>query len=241
MSWNRKKDYPHGTVLHACTFEGCTYTSPERFSLKRHLSTHTRALCTWACAEPGCSYATGIHSNLLRHSFTHAEVKPHACDFPECARGYVSRADLLQHKWTAHSATREALAAEGYVFRPPRPHSLVCPFKGCGERCAAKSALRAHWLEKHGPAPFPCEVCGWEGFCKTDIRAHLAGRRHQRRMLFHGWAEHARKCEEQHQRHRLRAAGTPWEEGEDAALAHASIRGEEDEEEEEEEEEEERW
>jgi hypothetical protein len=60
-------------------------------------------------------------------------------------------------------------------------------------------------------------------------------------MALFGWSEHARECEEQHHRHRLRAAGTPWEEGEDVALAHASIRGDEDEEEggEEEEEEEE--
>ncbi|XP_078678443.1 uncharacterized protein LOC144914460 [Branchiostoma floridae x Branchiostoma belcheri] len=111
--------------------EDCSFSSPQRDKLIRHIKTHTQGPrarpnlrpCVHSCAQ--CGYGTPHKDKLVRHLRTHSGEKPFKC--PQCTYA-SSRKDKLVRHMATHTGEK--------------PHK--CP--QCTYATARKDKLNRHVL-----------------------------------------------------------------------------------------------
>ena len=80
-----------------CTHDGCTKTYTTRFSLRRHMASHS-SVKKHVCVL--CFKSFTLAQYLKEHTYTHTKQKPFACDFPGCNRAFRQAGKLSLHKRT---------------------------------------------------------------------------------------------------------------------------------------------
>ncbi len=87
-----------------CTYEGCDRAFSSRWSLKRHIRTHTGER-PWICNHCGKQFVQKC--SLVRHEQTHNEDKSFICDHPKCDKKFKLKEYLDVHKRTHAKASSE--------------------------------------------------------------------------------------------------------------------------------------
>ena len=70
---------------YACDFQGCTKTYTTRFSLRRHIASHS-TVKQHVCGL--CFKTFTLAQYLKEHMHTHTKQKPFKCDYPNCNKAY---------------------------------------------------------------------------------------------------------------------------------------------------------
>ncbi|KAG7154338.1 Zinc finger protein 271-like 2 [Homarus americanus] len=132
---------PH---LHRCQF--CTYSSPSRGDLKKHVRIHTGEK-PYAC--PHCSYRCSDSSALSKH----------------CVRGAVSGVGV---SWDGVSRTchHGCIVDNCRACKPFTCHH--CPYA-----TRSRADLVKHVRKHTGERPFPCPLCSYRASDRSTLRKHF--------------------------------------------------------------------
>ena len=85
-----------GEVMH-CPYENCTKEFSSRWSMTRHIRTHTGER-PFQCAVCGKEFVQKC--SLKRHEQTHSQEKQWICDIPQCGKRFKLKEYLDVHKRT---------------------------------------------------------------------------------------------------------------------------------------------
>lgn len=80
-----------------CKYEGCTKAYTTRFSLRRHIESHS-AVKPHVCML--CFKTFTLAQYLKEHTYIHTEQRPFKCDFAGCNRSFRQAGKLSMHKRT---------------------------------------------------------------------------------------------------------------------------------------------
>ena len=79
----------------ACKVPGCKKTYTTRFSLRRHIASHS-SVKQHACML--CFKTFTLAQYLKEHMYIHTQQKPFKCDYPGCDRAFRQAGKLSMHK-----------------------------------------------------------------------------------------------------------------------------------------------
>jgi len=101
----RKKKPQKGK--HKCPYDGCEDGFPSKFSLRRHMKTHTGErpfVCAWQDLSLGsqCGKRFAENSTLKRHIQTHTGEKPYTCARSNCGKMFADNVNLKRHLRLMH-------------------------------------------------------------------------------------------------------------------------------------------
>jgi len=98
---------------HKCTHPGCDDSFQSKFSLRRHMKTHTGErpfVCTWQDPyQPGatpCGKRFAENSTLKRHVQTHTGEKPYSCPWSSCRKLFADNVNLKRHLRLVHEDSK---------------------------------------------------------------------------------------------------------------------------------------
>lgn len=169
--------------------EGCTYTSPSRQNMIRHVCTHKKD--GFVCPEEGCGRAFTMRAYLTQHQEVEHEGIRYVCKSPGCTYVCKARRTMLRHD-RAHG---------GGMFGGGRSnfdHRRVTEGEGVASAASASApaptsaasgkALATPPLLQAAPHPPPvrnnphrCEGlqgCGFVAISRKALEAHQEGRGH---------------------------------------------------------------
>ena len=78
-----------------CKVTGCTKTYTTRFSLRRHIASHS-VIKKHVCVL--CFKTFTLAQYLKEHTYIHTQQKPFKCDAPGCNRSFRQAGKLSMHK-----------------------------------------------------------------------------------------------------------------------------------------------
>jgi len=108
--WKREKKL---RGKHKCSYPGCDDGFQSKFSLRRHMKTHTGErpfVCNWQdpylpdAAKCGKRFAE--NSTLKRHVQTHTGEKPYSCPWTSCRKLFADNVNLKRHLRLVHEDTK---------------------------------------------------------------------------------------------------------------------------------------
>ena len=165
--------YTPDVKLHMCSKPGCTYGTPEKCILTRHLLSHGEGV-KYPCPHEGCGFSTGLRTNLKRHGLTHLppEERP-TFQCPQCPKVLVSKDRLRLHQRVEHEG--------GYK----RPESFKCSEVGCEDTppFRTKHQRELHRMHVHMAhlEPLVCGPdCGYQTLCRRSFLKHSKTSNHSR-------------------------------------------------------------
>jgi uncharacterized Zn-finger protein len=94
---NMTDDGTEETIV--CTYPGCGKILNSKWSLTRHLRSHTGEK-PFKCTYPGCGKDFIERCALKRHEQTHTKTKVWSCDHPGCGKKFKLKEYLDVHKRT---------------------------------------------------------------------------------------------------------------------------------------------
>ncbi|KAG5282237.1 hypothetical protein AALO_G00053780 [Alosa alosa] len=155
--------------------ELCSYTSPRRSNLDRHMKSHTNERphqCTRPNKCTDCEMAFVTSEELVRHQrYKHTHEKPYKCSLCDYASVEVSKL-----KCHIRSHTRE------------RP--FQCSL--CSYTSTDTYKLKRHMTVHSGEKPYECYICHAR-FTQSST-AHTATQSLSTRGTLHSYIEQGRKC-----------------------------------------------
>ncbi|PJE78065.1 hypothetical protein CI610_03002 [invertebrate metagenome] len=139
-----------------CHHPGCTFSTTQSGSLKRHQLTHSGEK-PFPCHHPGCIFSTARSSYLKTHQRIHSGEKPFQCHHPGCTFSTTTSGSLKTHKLT-HSGEK------------PFP----CHHPGCTFSTTTSGSLKTHKLTHSGEKPFPCHhpACIFSTTTRGSLKRH---------------------------------------------------------------------
>ena len=91
----KPKDKRKKEKIFICDWNGCEKKFPGKFSLKRHMFTHSKRK-KHKCKH--CEKRFALPQYLKEHEFTHTGENPFVCDFKGCDMSFKQRGKLSTHR-----------------------------------------------------------------------------------------------------------------------------------------------
>ena len=182
-----KHQCTHKTILHKCTYEGCTYATADQRNLAKHMKTHKNEK-PYKCTYEGCTYAAARAGTLVDHMKTHKGEKPYKCTYEGCTYAFVQKQALKSHirthtgekpyKCTYKGCTYAAVQA-GTLMDHLRTHMnekpYKCKYEGCDFAATTSGGLKYHIRTHTGEKPFKCtyEGCVYASATRQQLTNHI--------------------------------------------------------------------
>jgi hypothetical protein len=134
----KKKKNKTGTAVLACKIDGCSYTTHQGVTLRRHqASIHDVNVVFYPCNQKGCSFKAKRVGTLRNHqAYVHGvDVVFYLCDQEGCDFKAKQGGNLKRHLATIHDI--------GVKWHK-------CDQKGCSYKTIEAGKLRRHQANVHG-------------------------------------------------------------------------------------------
>jgi len=116
----KRKNNKRGSGKHKCNYSGCNDSFQSKFSLRRHMKTHTGDrpfICTWQdpyqAGSIPCGKRFAENSTLKRHIQTHTGEKPYSCPYHTCRKLFADNVNLKRHLRLVHDDTGVGVVGVG--------------------------------------------------------------------------------------------------------------------------------
>ncbi|KAG8177928.1 hypothetical protein JTE90_000792 [Oedothorax gibbosus] len=160
---------------HVCAY--CSYTSPKRYLLSRHMKSHSEER-PHACGVCGRGFKTA--ASLQNHVHTHTGVRPHPCR--ECASCFTTSGELVRHVRYKHTHEKPHKCTEcdyasvelSKLKRHMRCHTGERPYHcpHCTYASPDTYKLKRHLRIHTGEKPYACDVCHARFTQSNSLKAH---------------------------------------------------------------------
>lgn len=169
----RKKAAPRN--LHLCNF--CTYSTPKRYLLSRHLKSHSEER-PYKCQV--CERGFKTMTSLQNHVNTHTGTKPHLCK--HCDSCFTTSGELARHTRYRHTHEKPHKCYEcdyasvelSKLKRHIRCHTGERPYQcpHCTYASPDTFKLKRHLRIHTGEKPYECDVCQARFTQSNSLKAH---------------------------------------------------------------------
>ncbi|XP_026491375.2 gastrula zinc finger protein XlCGF8.2DB-like [Vanessa tameamea] len=162
---------------------------------------------TYACLFAGCTSVFNRPYRLAQHQLVHIDVKPFACNQPNCTKVYTNKSHLDRHINSVHKesvndflyccpkcmkkyANRQNLKRHIKVSHTSNKKHFLCDM--CKLYFKKKHQLRSHMHVHNGIKPFRCLLCEKDFVTLYDKKKHMKNHKtyecDQCNMKFNRWS-----------------------------------------------------
>ncbi|XP_060078978.1 uncharacterized protein LOC132558427 [Ylistrum balloti] len=139
-----------GEAQYRC--QHCTYATPKRAMLARHMRTHGIYVCL------RCTFISDTHDSLKDH----------------CHREHKDRTDFKLCRKCSRYVKCTEVTLEKHMEECAGPVPFICTH--CSKEFKYESSLKSHIIRHNPDAPkrFHCEKCSYESNYKANLKKHMA-------------------------------------------------------------------
>ena len=129
----------------------CSYATPKRAMLARHMRTHGIYVCL------RCNFICDSHDGLKDH----------------CHQDHKERTDFKLCRKCSRYVKCENTSVEQHMEECQGPVPYICPH--CNKEFKYESSLKSHVIRHNPDAPkrFKCEMCSYESNYKANLKKHM--------------------------------------------------------------------